>query len=255
MSTLTWRDTWGHGLPEYQTLIIAGGLGTRLKRSYGAGPKCLAPVNGRPFLEYLLWQLRNAKAKEVILCVGHGADQIESWLEDGRRFDLKVTYSREEKPLGTGGALKHAERHLNGADFIAMNGDSFVEIDILEMYRRHVKNRALATLALVSCPDAERYGSVRLNARREVEQFREKNSDTDKLHSELINAGVYVFQRRLMDYIIPGEFVSLERSILPTLLGKGIYGFETGGYFIDIGIPQDYQRAQHELPRRIVRWL
>lgn len=240
-----------------QALILAGGLGTRLRPVFNGGPKSLAPIGGRLFLEYLLIWLRSAGIKELVLCVGYQKDQIQNWLFDGAKWGLRVRYSVEETLLGTAGAIKRAEKLISMPYCLVVNGDSFLDVNLTEMYRSHVRHRALATLALAHVRDSSRYGIVHLDRLGRVIAFQEKKpnlvgQDDLPLHRQpqLINGGVYLLEKRFFDVIPPLKPISLEREIFPALVGKNLYGFVTDGYFIDIGVPADYERAQSELPTR-----
>jgi D-glycero-alpha-D-manno-heptose 1-phosphate guanylyltransferase len=175
------------------------------------------------------------------MCTGHLADQIEDEFGDGKKWDVAIEYSAETRPLGTAGAVKLAEGHLERAsDFLVMNGDSFLEVDFAELMRFHRAHDGLITIAVRRVPDAARYGSVQLDAQNRVVGFSEKTS-----HSApgLINGGVYVFNQAILESLPQGP-ASLERDIFPISLESGVYAFEQHGMFIDIGTPEDYARAQ-----------
>jgi len=234
-------------------IILAGGLGTRLRSAYDRGPKCMAPVGGLPFLEYLLLWLQSAGVQELILCVGYKRSQIQNWLGEGSRLGVNVTYSGEKKLLGTAGALKHAQHLVTAESFFVLNGDSFLSVDLGEMYRYHMLRRALATVAVVQQPRSARYGTVQVDRYGRIEAFREKNSDLGLMNGndfQLINGGVYIMQREFLELIPCDKAASLEKEVFPSLVGTTLYGFVTNSYFIDIGIPADFERAQSELPER-----
>lgn len=240
-----------------QALILAGGLGKRLRAAFDTGPKSMAPVGDRRFLEYLLVWLRSAGMRDLILCVGYRKNQIQSWLRDGSDWGLRIRYSEEKRLLGTGGALKQAEEMLSTQDCLVVNGDSFLDVDLREMYRFHQRHNALATIAIARVRNSARYGTVQLDHTEKIVAFQEKRENVKtKGHSlspagkQLINGGVYLFQRRFFDSIPARRAISLEREIFPRLVGGGLYGFVTRGYFIDIGVPSDFERAQTELRKR-----
>ena len=194
-----------------------------------------------PFLELLVLQLRSQGVRRIVMCTGHLADQIEEEFGDGRKWDVAIEYSVEMRPLGTAGALKLAERNLEqDSDFLVMNGDSFLEVDFPEFMRFHRAHGGLISIAVRRVPDAARYGSVQLGAENRVVGFSEKSSDSAP---GLINGGVYVFNRTILESIPQGA-ASLEREIFPGSLERGVYAFEQHGMFIDIGTPEDYARAQ-----------
>ena len=221
-----------------------GGLGTRLRSLVSSAPKALAAIGDRPFLELLVRQLRDQGIRDLIMCTGHLADQIEQEFGDGSKLGVTIEYSREPHPLGTGGAVKLADQLLQGLpDFLVMNGDSFLEADFCELIRLHRTHKAIATIAVVRVEDASRYGTVVTDTNDSVVGFREKTGD----HSPgLVNGGVYVFSPSVLQHIPMGE-VSLEREVFPKLLGHGVYAAKQSGMFIDIGTPADYLHAQQLL--------
>jgi D-glycero-alpha-D-manno-heptose 1-phosphate guanylyltransferase len=240
-------------ISEIPALVLAGGLGTRLRSAFSNGPKSMAPIGGRPFLEYLLLQLSRAGFRRVVLCLGYGRNQIESWVGNGRTWGLDVVYSIESQPLGTGGAIKQAEGSIHTDDFLVFNGDSFLVIDLRQFVQEHLRAAPFATIALTRVDDCMRYGSVVMEASGKIVDFLEKDSVTNSAPhtSRMINAGIYVLNRRVLQFIPESATVSLEREVFPRLLTKGIRGFLSDGYFIDIGIPGDFKRAQSELPRHV----
>jgi len=225
---------------ETKAVLLVGGLGTRLRSLVPSSPKALAPVGDRPFVELLVRQLRSQGIRDLVMCTGYLADQIEEEFGDGSKLGVKIEYSRESHPLGTGGAVKLAEKVLQGlSDFLVMNGDSFLEIDFHELTRLHRARKAIATIAVAHVNDAGRYGTIITDANDMVVEFREK---TGNHLPGLVNAGVYVFNPSVLGHIPTGE-VSLEKNIFPSLLDKGVYAVKQSGTFIDIGTPADYLRA------------
>ena len=156
-------------------IILAGGLGTRLRPALADVPKPMALVHGRPFLEYLLLQLRRAGYSQVVLCVGYRAEAIEAHFGDGHTLGMELCYSLEPEPLGTGGALKLAEGLLVGDSWLVLNGDSFFGIGLSELIDAHRASAAVATLALRREPEAGRYGSVVLEDQRQHQPVRGKD--------------------------------------------------------------------------------
>jgi NDP-sugar pyrophosphorylase family protein len=230
-------------LAPRQALILAGGAGTRLRPLVSDVPKPMAPVRGRPFLEYLVAQLALAGVPEVMLCVGFVADVIEGHFGDGQGFGISIMYSRELDPLGTGGALKLAEERLVGDRWLVLNGDSLFDISLADFVTRHLDHPAVATLALARVDDARRYGAVSLAADGTVAAFAEK---PDTSTPQPINGGLYMIERTVLHRIPVDRPVSFEREVLPELLGQGLRGEAFDGYFIDIGVPADYLRAQSD---------
>ncbi len=234
-------------------LVLAGGLGKRLRSVFSTGPKVLAPVANRPFLDYLLRWLRLADFSDVVLCVGYKREQIQRRYKSGRDWGLRLSYSAEDEPLGTAGAIKRAQKHIHSKHFVVLNGDSFVDVDFSALLRFHSRHRALATIALAPAPPGDRYGHVRVNARGKILEFVEKGTSPPSskgMQPKWINAGVYIFRREVLRLIPTGRPVSLERDIFPKIEGQPFYGYPVSGYFIDIGVPKDYEKAQREFPKR-----
>ena len=236
-------------------LILAGGLGKRLRSAYAAGPKALAPVGTRPFLDYLLFWLRTQGVKDVILCVGYKRSQIQRHVGSGRKWGLRIRYSIETKLLGTGGAVKKAGRMVRGDRLFVINGDTFLDVNLSKMSAFHRNQKAWATLAVAKVADASRFGTLRLDSRGRITSFLEKNpSDADNSASSplRINGGVYLFEKKILSRISPRRPVSLEKELFPNLSPKKtLVGFKTDGFFLDIGVPDDFRRAQSELTQRI----
>ena len=226
---------------DVPVVLLVGGMGTRLRAVLPSTPKPLALVGETPFLELLVLQLQAQGMRRLVMCTGHLAGQIESQFGDGRNWNVAIAYSRETEPLGTAGALKFAAGHLEQEpEFLVMNGDSFLEMDLRQFVRFHREHDGLASMAVRRVSDAARYGTVRLDPRKRIVGFAEKAS----AHAPgVINGGVYMFSRSVLQYIPSGP-VSLEKQIFPQLLEQGMYADEQDGIFIDIGTPEDYARAQ-----------
>ena len=222
-------------------LLLVGGMGTRLQSVLPSTPKPLARVGNMPFLELLVMQLRSQGIRRIVMCTGHLASQIEQEFGDGRKWDVAIDYSQESQPLGTAGAVKLAEGYLKQAsDFLVMNGDSFLELDLRQFIQFHREHGGLVSLAVRKVPDAARYGTVHMDANHRVVGFSEK---TGASAPGVINGGVYVFNRAVLDQVPQGP-ASFEKDVFPQVLEQGVYALEQHGMFIDIGTPEDYARAQ-----------
>lgn len=233
--------------PLPKVALLVGGLGTRLQSVLPSTAKPMATVGDRPFLELLLRQLASQGFRRVVLCTGYRSGDIESQLGDGRQLELQIEYSQESSPLGTAGALKLAERCLQDSDdFLVMNGDSFMELNIQEFLALHRQFGGIATLAAIRLGDPSRYGTVAVDVHSRITGFFEKTTQAPR--DGLINAGVYAFRSAIFDQIPSGQ-VSLEREVFPKLLSAGFYAVEQRGIFIDIGTPEDYRRAQSIVER------
>jgi NDP-sugar pyrophosphorylase family protein len=225
--------------------MLVGGLGTRLRSVVAAKPKVLASIGEKSFLELLIRQLRAQGIRDLVMCTGYLADQIESTFGDGSTWDVAIEYSKEEAPLGTGGAVKLAQRYLQDeAEFLVLNGDSFLEVDFQRLMAFHRQQRdAIATMAVLRVENASRYGTVDVNENGRVICFAEK---TGREAPGLINGGIYIFDHSVLEQIPDGPS-SLERDVFPKLLAQRVYAQEQRGTFIDIGTPADYARAQELL--------
>lgn len=230
-------------------IILAGGLGTRLRSAVSDVPKCLAPINGRPFLGYLLDYLeRSNLVRRVVLSVGYKREMIRDWIgEMEMKYSFQFVWSVEEEPLGTGGGIRKALSEVKTPDVLILNGDTFFDVDLHELHRRHQEGSKALTLALKPMRDFDRYGSVELDPNTgTILAFNEKAYRKEGM----INGGVYVMK---VDAPIFGglpERFSFEKAVLePQCQRKQLLGVVQEGYFIDIGVPEDYLRAQQELPR------
>ena len=224
---------------EFDAIILAGGLGTRLRSVVADLPKCMAPVNGRPFLEILISRLRRQGTGRIILSTGYLSEVIEAWVRE-KYPDPQISIIREETPLGTGGAIRAAIALSEAQDVLVCNGDTLYDVDVAALYAFHRKLGADCTVALKPMRDFERYGRVELGDDGWVRAFREKERCTEGL----INGGVYVIRRdALLGLDLPEKF-SFEEGFLAR---HRIAGMVQDAYFIDIGIPEDFVRAQVEL--------
>lgn len=227
-----------------EVIILAGGLGTRLRSVVSDVPKCMAPVAGKPFLWYLLKYLSHFDVERVVLSVGYLCDTIIDWIdENGNKFPFIFDYTIEMTPLGTGGGIKLALEKCLRNDVVVLNGDTFFNVDLEELYGQHRLYPASITLALKPMEHFDRYGNVRINNNLIVD-FEEKKYCA----RGLINGGIYVINRSEDIFNGLPEKFSFEEDVLQPQCVKGnLYGIVQNGYFIDIGIPQDYERANTEL--------
>jgi NDP-sugar pyrophosphorylase family protein len=224
-----------------KAFILAGGLGTRLRPRFGDLPKPLAPLAGRPFLVHQLEWLARHGVRDVVLCVGFGADQVRETLGDGAAHGVRLAYSTEDEPLGTGGALKLAERHVEGSALV-LNGDTLLEGDPWALERARWEHGWLGAIALYEVPDAQVRGRVECDARGRVLRFVEK--DPEHRGAAFVNGGLYAFAPGLWRRL-PAGASSLERDTLPTLAAGGVLGgLPLAGAFYDIGTPAEWERAE-----------
>ena len=222
-----------------EAIILAGGFGTRLKEVVADVPKPMAPVNGKPFLDYLVRYLRHYEVEKIILSVGHMSEKIISHYGD------QFTYSIEHEPLGTGGGIRLALEKCTQTNVLVLNGDSFFDIDLKAFYNKHNEAISDCSLALRKVENASRYGTLQLGEMGVIKEFKEK---TGQNQPGIINAGVYLLDRQVfLDETEGKKVFSIEKDHFEKNVNKlNLYGFTFKGYFIDIGIPEDYQRAQHD---------
>jgi len=223
-----------------QAIVLAGGLGTRLQSVVPDLPKPMAPVAGRPFLAWVLDCLVNAGFESTVLAVGYRHEVIHDHFRDVYR-GMTLHYSVEESPLGTGGAIRlAAAQHISFPVFV-LNGDTYLELDYRSMLAAHRQTRASLSVAICSVPDVSRYGALELEEGH-IQGFLEKG----RSGAGFINAGVYLLSSEILEQIPAGEPFSFEQQLLvPRVQEIRPLAFPTNeDRFIDIGIPEDFQRAQ-----------
>ena len=225
-----------------EAIILAGGLGTRLRTAVPDLPKCMAPVAGKPFIHYVIDYFLKQGVESFILSLGYKHEVIEEYLRTSMR--LNATFSIEEEPLGTGGAIMLASKKTKEKTVIALNGDTLFKVDLNKLVPFHHMCGADCTLSLKPMKNFERYGVVELNKDYSISAFREKQY----YEAGLINGGVYALNvQKFQQEELPEKF-SFEKDYLESLYSKRrMYGVVQNEYFIDIGIPEDYERAQVEL--------
>jgi mannose-1-phosphate guanylyltransferase len=228
-----------------QAVILVGGEGTRLRPLTVTVPKPVLPLVDRPFLVYMLEWLRRHGVDDVIMSCGFLATSVRNVLGDGSQLGLRLRFVEEPEPRGTAGALKYAEGLLEDR-FLMLNGDVLTDIDLTAQLARHEETGALGTLALVPVEDPTAYGLVPLNDDGSVREFVEKPT-ADAIDTNLISAGAYVLERRILDLIPPDRKVSIEREIWPQLVGAGLYGFPADAYWLDIGTPERYLQGTFDI--------
>ena len=222
-----------------EAIILAGGLGTRLRSAVPDLPKVMATVGSRPFLEIVLERLAAGGVTKVILAVGYLRDMIKTHF--GGKFEsVDLLYSEEAEPLGTGGAIMKAFAMIQGENCLVLNGDTYFELDYHQMWQLHVEQHATITIALRHVENAGRYGLVEVKNGK-VQSFREKGTSG----AGYINAGVYVVSRHIFDYVkLPKRF-SFETDYLARYVSSVVpLACPAQGNFIDIGVPESYAQAQ-----------
>jgi len=224
-----------------QAIVLAGGRGARLGVLTAYTPKPMLPIQGRPFLEFVIWNLKRHGIRDIVLSVGYLSKTIENHFGDGSRFGVTIRYCREEPPAGTGGAVKLAREMLDD-HFLVLNGDTLFDVNYLDLILTS-PGGAAAMIALRHVPDTTRFGRVQLDGLR-IDGYGEKTTPG----AGDINGGVYYLSRDAIDLLPPGTS-SLEADLFPLLCQRGLlHGKRFNGFFLDIGIPEAYERSQITIP-------
>ena len=226
---------------NYPAIILAGGLGTRLRSVINDLPKPMAPVNGKPFLHYIFQYLVREGVKNVVLSVGYKHEAIKEFFGDAY-LGIKIQYSVEEEPLGTGGGIKHAFDLIDGPAYV-LNGDTFFGVNLWALNEFYFDTKSDIALAIKPLENFDRYGTVQMDATNRLTKFEEKKL----VEKGLINGGIYFFDKQLWNKVdVPQKF-SFEKDVLEKYVADLRFGGDVfNGYFIDIGIPEDYNKARHD---------
>ena len=264
---------------EITAVLLVGGMGTRLRSIVADIPKCLAPVNEIPFIYYLLNELQEIGVRDAVLCTGYKGDQVESLL--GSKFqNIRLKYSHEEKPMGTGGSLRLALPHINhhrwllsrpsstenenscsrsgnnsifevsNDDVLVLNGDSYCEADFSAFLSDFRQNEADASILLTKVEDSDRFGTVETDDQGSIINFREKN---DKKIQGWVSAGIYLMKKEMIRTIPGGSNISIERQVFPEWVNYKFTGFQSGGFFLDIGTPESFTVAEKYLRSQAIQ--
>jgi NDP-sugar pyrophosphorylase family protein len=225
-----------------KAVVIAGGKGTRLKPYTTAFPKPLMPIGDKPILEIIVRQLKAQNIKEIVMLVGHLGELIMAFFGDGSRFGVNITYSREEQPLGTVGCLSLVKQELDDT-FITINGDTLTALSFSDLIDYHKRNNAITTIALNKRRVYIDFGVVQVDGNNEVKGYAEKPT----LES-LVSMGVNAMSPEVLNYIEPNKYLDFP-MLIHTLIanGKKVNAFIFDGYWLDIGRPDDYERANSEI--------
>lgn len=226
-------------MKNIDVLILCGGQGTRLREVVCDRPKPMVQINGRPFLDILIDNASKYEFRRYILCVCYMGEVIENYYieKDGPE---EILFSYEDMPLGTGGAVKNAEKLINSSPFLVMNGDSFCPVDIRQFLDFHSKKEALASTVVINAENTGDYGLIVLDGLQKIVRFEEKCSK----EKAFINAGMYLFEKDVLYMIPPNTKYSLEYDLFPRLADKEFYGYITQERLIDIGTPERYEQGR-----------
>jgi NDP-sugar pyrophosphorylase family protein len=232
-----------------KVFILAGGLGTRIRPLFPDCPKPLIPFDGKPFLQWQIELLAQQGFEEFVLCVGYLSEQIIACFGDGSSLGVQIEYSIESTPLGTGGALKYAAGSIDNT-IMLLNGDTYLNTNYVELVNRHQelvqRQQAIGSMSLVYRADTDRYGSVILTANSQIAEFHSRSPD---LAPGLVNAGAYVFEPQILDFIPANQQISLEADIFTQIVKnqQNLYGIPIDGTFIDMGTVDGYNQLLTEL--------
>lgn len=222
-------------------LILCGGKGKRLKEVTGKIPKVMVCIGSRPFLDILIDYLRSRGFTRFILATGYGAKFIRDYYSKPKFQGIKFVFSEEDIPLGTGGAIKKAERLIRSKDFLVVNGDSFSEFEPEEFRRFFKQNKAVALLLLKKAKNKKDFGSVSIGTDSKVVSFNEKSRLKG---TGFISSGIYLFSKKIFSLMPKKTMFSLEHDFFPKITGKGLFAIVGRGLFVDIGTPQRYLKAK-----------
>lgn len=227
-----------------EAIILAGGFGTRLQTVVSDVPKPMAPVNNEPFLNYVFNYLKHYNIEHVVLSTGYLSEKISEYYKN-EYIGIKISYTKEAEPLGTGGGIRLALEKCLTNKILVLNGDSFFDVDLNSYYNKHNSFKSDCSLALRKVDNASRYGTIKLDAAFVIKAFKEKDSVEQP---GLINGGVYILNRELfLNETEANKSFSIEKDFFEKRVDQlKIFGFEYQGYFIDIGIPEDYKKAQDD---------
>jgi len=231
---------------ETDTLVLCGGLGTRLRSAVPDRPKALAEIRGRAFLDVLVDELVRSGLHRLVLCTGYGSEQIAARYKDRR--DAELVLSAEDRPLGTGGAVINALPMTSSDPLVIVNGDSFCRVNYAELLESHLRNRALVTIVTTPLEGRNDAGAIRTDDKGRIVEFTEKPLG-DVGSGRHVNAGIYVMQRKAADLAPRIDTFSLERELLPVAVRSGhCFAFPVRGPLVDIGTPDRLQIAQTQIP-------
>ena len=233
-----------------EAILLCGGLGTRLRSVVSDRPKPMADIAGKPFLHYLVRMLSEKGVERFVFALGYMGEQIEAYFQDGREYGISIVYSYEESPLGTGGAIRNAISKMQEEVVLILNADTYFDTDYRSLFQEQSRKCADMTIASREIEDVSRYGAILKDTDGRILRWNEKQSgsgETTPRRGE-INGGIYVMKRSLIEKIPAGK-QSLENDCIPVWLSRSvsIHALPSDGYFMDIGVPEDYRRFQADV--------
>jgi len=230
-----------------KAIILAGGLGERLRPLTNDTPKPLLPINGKPIIQHAIENFKKHHIKDIILSIGFEADKIKEYFKDGSDFGVNISYCIEDEPLGTGGAIKEAAKDIHET-FLVINGDNLADFDWTSIIKLHKEKEAKITLALFPVDDVTQYGIAKLDENKIV-KFIEKPS-VEEAPSNLNNAGGYVMELKVLE-ILPEGKSSIERDCFEKFCGEdgSVYSYRHEGYWYPTDNLEKYKKAEEELSK------
>lgn len=232
-------------------VILCGGLGSRLQSVLEGRQKVMARVHERPFLDVLLGYVQDQGGCRVVLCTGYKAQAVEEYYQK-HNFKLNISFSQEDSPRGTGGAIFNAQAHIQSKNFIVLNGDSYCAVDFNQLRHFHEQAKAKVTMVVTTVTKANDYGRIVFDDQGVVTSFQEKQALTQE-HLTYVNAGVYCLAQEIFLMMPKKQKFSLEHECFPRWVGQGFYAMSTKKKFLDIGTPQRYARAEQDIERKSLR--
>ena len=233
-----------------EAILLCGGLGTRLRSVVSDRPKPMADIAGKPFLHYLVRMLSGKGVERFVFALGYMGEQIEAYFQDGREYGISIVYSYEESPLGTGGAIRNALSKMQEEDVLILNADTYFDTDYRSLFQEQSGKCADMTIASREIEDVSRYGAILKDTDGRILRWNEKQSGSGETAPKRgeINGGIYVMKKSLIEKIPAGK-QSLENDCIPVWLSRSvsIHALPSDGYFMDIGVPEDYRRFQADV--------
>jgi len=225
--------------------IMCGGEGTRLRPLTFERPKPCIPIVNRPSIEHLVAHLSNLGFRDIVITIGYLGTAIEEALGDGSLFNTTISYVREKTKLGTAGSVKNAQKYLDGQDFLVVGGDHVTDLNLLEFYRAHKKEKAAVSIGLISIDDPGEYGIAEIDVSYEIKRFKEKPAPGE-IFSNLASTGMYVCSPAVFDYIPAGKKFDFARDLFPHMMEEGVTlkGWLARGNWTDVGSPHLLRQAE-----------
>ena len=231
-----------------KALILAGGKGIKMRPLTYEMPKTMIPVKGKPILEYIVDNLRDAGIKDLVILIGQMGEKIKDHFGDGSRFGVKIKYVKEKETAGTGGALRQLEKTVGIKPFVLVYGDVLIELNYHDFIDFHTSHAGLVTIALTSVAEPYEYGAVKLHGENVVDFIEKPEKGTSSSH--LVSSGIYVVEPEIFDFIPKKAPVSFEKDVLPKLIAKKkVLGYPFEGKWFDVSTPEIYEQVLKEWKR------